>query len=101
MQNRTLLIFRSKAVTGLNITTTKGFWKAVAKPAYSADRKYRQTSRPVGIKFDLRFFLPKREASQTDPDLTLFAVLYELFISGFGNCGMIQLIKAWGERVCI
>jgi hypothetical protein len=26
---------------------------------------------------------------------------YELFISGFGSCGMIQLINARGERVCI
>ena len=26
---------------------------------------------------------------------------YELLISGFGNCGMIQLINALGERVCI
>jgi hypothetical protein len=26
---------------------------------------------------------------------------YELFISGFGSCGMIQSINALGERVCM
>ena len=38
----------------------------------------------------------KKELRQATP----FSI-YELLISGLGNCGMIQLINACGERVCM
>lgn len=55
-------------------------------------------------RFWLRFYDRThldQEAPNATPDLVSFRIRYELFISGLGNCGMIQLINACGERVCM
>ncbi len=53
-------------------------------------------ARPVFGDDELIFCLVKRELMIATP-----FCFYELLISGFGSCGMIQLINACGERVCI
>lgn len=45
--------------------------------------------------------IPRKRGRFAGRFTSYFLHHYEPLISGFGNCGMIQLINACGERVCI
>lgn len=51
-------------------------------------------------EFKNRIYLFNRMRAKRSCDEQLLFI-YELLISGLGNCGMIQLINACGERVCM